>query len=100
MEVLLTHLIKQAIEKRTTKSWDVSIRNAVRQIRRINKRRKTGGWYLTHEALLTALEEAYESALDTASLEVLEGKYTATELDSLIERAVILRQALGQILHA
>src|SRR5574341_383723 len=52
MEVLLVHLIKQAVEKRTTRSWDVSIRNALRQIIKINKRRKTGGWYLTDEELL------------------------------------------------
>ena len=63
MEVLLVHLIKQTAEQRTTRSWDVSIRNALRQIVRINKRRKAGGWYLTDEELNTALEEAYESAL-------------------------------------
>jgi Domain of unknown function DUF29 len=42
MQVLLLHLMKQAIEHRTTKSWDVSILNACDQIRRLNKRRKAG----------------------------------------------------------
>src|SRR5438552_9133960 len=46
MEVLLVHLIKQITEKKTTKSWEVSIRHALRQIVKINKRRKAGGWYL------------------------------------------------------
>jgi hypothetical protein len=35
--ILLLHLIKQEAEKRTTRSWDVSIRNSVRQIQRSNK---------------------------------------------------------------
>ena len=66
MEVLLVYLIQQAAEQRTTRSWDVSTRNALRQIVRINKRRQAGGWYLTDEELRAALEEAYESALDSA----------------------------------
>ncbi len=32
--ILLLHLIKQIAEKRTTKSWEASIRNAVKQIQR------------------------------------------------------------------
>jgi len=97
MEVLLVHLIKQAAAQRTTRSWDVSIRNALRQIVRINKRRKADGWYLTDEELSAALEEAYESALDSASLEVYEGKYTAEEMCTMVDRAKILQRAFEQI---
>ena len=97
MEVLLVHLIKQAAAQRTTRSWDVSIRNALRQIVRINKRRKADGWYLTDEELSAALEEAYESALDSASLEVYEGKYTAEEMCTLVDRAKIIQRAFEQI---
>jgi len=97
MEVLLVHLIKQAAEQRTTRSWDVSIRNALRQIARINKRRKAGGWYLTDEELSAALEEAYESALDSASLEAYEGQYTAEELCAMVDRAETIRRAFEQI---
>lgn len=32
--ILLLHLIKQQAESRTTREWDVSIRNAVREIQR------------------------------------------------------------------
>ena len=49
MEILLLHLIKQAAEKRTTRSWNVSINNCLRQIARINKRRRSGGHYLTEK---------------------------------------------------
>ena len=97
MEVLLVHLIKQAIEKRTTQSWDVSIRNSLRQIIKINKRRKTGGWYLTNEEILKALEDAYESALDSASLEVSGGKYTVEEISAMIDKSEMIRLALGKI---
>jgi hypothetical protein len=43
MKILLTHLIKQAVERRSTRPWDVSIRNAVDEIVTRNKRRKAGG---------------------------------------------------------
>src|SRR5215468_9289036 len=97
IEVLLVHLITQAAAQRTTHSWDISIRNALRQIVRINKRRKAGGWYLTDEELSIALEEAYESALDSASLEVYEGKYTAEEMCTLVQRTEILQLAFEKI---
>ena len=54
--VLLLHLIKQQAENRTTRSWDVSIRNSIREIQRENKRRKAGGFYLTQEELSDTLE--------------------------------------------
>lgn len=48
-QILLLHLIKQTAEQRTTRSWDLSIRNAVRQIARTNLRRKTGGAYFERQ---------------------------------------------------
>src|SRR6266849_4701494 len=100
MEVLLVHLIKQAAEKKTTRSWEVSIRHALRQIVKINKRRKGGGWYLTAHELRAALEETYESALDSASLETLAGQYTAEELDSLVDRTAITTLAWEKMQQA
>jgi hypothetical protein len=64
---------------------------------RINKRRKAGGWYLTDEELRATLEEAYESALDSASLEVYEGKYTAEEMCAMVDRAAIIQRAFEKI---
>lgn len=99
MEILLLHLIKQAAEKKTTRSWDVAIRNALRQITRINKRRKAGGWYLTNEELFASLKEAYEPALDTASLEAFGGKHTAEELNSMVNQAEVLNLAFEKIVQ-
>jgi hypothetical protein len=73
--VLLIHLIKQEAEKRTTKSWEISIRNAVWEINRTNKRRKAGGSYLTPEELSQTIADSYPMVLARASLEAFEGQY-------------------------
>jgi len=96
--ILLLHLIKQQAAKRTTRSWEVSLRNSVREIQRKNKRRKAGGYYLTTEELVETLEEAYLNALDEASLEVEEGRYEPEELEKLINKEEILNHALALIL--
>lgn len=71
--VLLMHLIKQQAENRTTRSWDLSIRNSIRNIQTKNKRRKAGGTYLNTDELRLAILEAYPEALDRAAAEVEEG---------------------------
>ncbi len=96
--ILLLHLIKQQAENRTTRSWEVSIRNSVLEIQRENKRRKTGGYYLTPEELLEILAEAYLNASNEATLEVEEGRYEAQELEKLVNREEIINRALALIL--
>ena len=95
--ILLLHLIKQRVEKRTTRSWDLSIRNAVRQINRTNQRRKTKGYYLTETGLRETLFDAYNSALDGASLEAFEGRYSSEQLASMIEVDSLVSDALDLI---
>lgn len=96
--ILLLHLIKQQAENRTTRSWDVSMRNCVREIQRENKRRKAGGYYLTTEELLETLQEAYLNAIDEASLEVEEGRYQPEELEQLVSQETIINRAIALIL--
>ncbi|MEH1918958.1 DUF29 family protein [Nostoc sp.] len=96
--ILLLHLIKQQAENRTTRSWEVSIRNSVREIQRENKRRQAGGYYLAPEELLEILAEAYLNAIDEASLEVEEGRYEAQELEKLVNQEKIINRALTLIL--
>ena len=74
--ILLLHLIKQQAEKRTTRSWEVSIRNSVREIKIKNKRRKAGGYYLSPE----------------------EGRYLPEELEQLVNREDLLDRAMALIL--
>ena len=96
--IVLLHLIKQQAEKRSTRSWETSISNSVRQIQRINQRRKTGGNYLTSEELKETLDDAYFSALRQAALEAFEGIYKPEEIEDMIDKNKIINQALALIL--
>ncbi len=97
--ILLLHLIKKTAENRTTKSWETSILNSVKQIQRTNQRRKAKGTYLTEEELLETLEDAYESALREAALEAFEGKYEARELGKMVKKEDIITIAIDLILE-
>lgn len=92
--VLLIHLIKQAAERRSTRSWEFSIYNATKEIRRINKRRKVGGHYATPEELEEIIEDAFETALKKSALEALEGQYSERELSQKIDASTIKQNAL------
>jgi hypothetical protein len=96
--IVLLHLIKQQAEKLSTRSWETSISNSVRQIQRINKRRKTGGNYLTIEELKETLDDAYSSALRQGALEAFEGIYQPEEIEAMIDKNKIINQALALIL--
>lgn len=96
--ILLLHLIKQQTEQRTTRSWDVSIRNASLEIQNKNKRRRSGGTYLSPEELRSTLEEAYPQAINAASLEVREGEYMPEELAALVNQDVLINAALQLVL--
>lgn len=95
--ILLVHLIKQQAEKRTTKSWNVSINNSVREINRTNKRRKSGGYYANEVELKETIDEAFEAAIERASLEAFEGSYDSEELKQMLEIEDIKEAALNLI---
>lgn len=97
--ILLLHLIKQQAEKRSTRSWEFSIWNAVHEIQRINKRRKTGGHYLESADLVEILDEAFPTALKKATLEAFEGRYEAEQLISFFDPERIKQQALDMLLQ-
>ena len=97
--ILLLHLIKKMAEKRTTKSWDTSIFNSVKQIQRSNQRRKAKGNYLTEEELLETISDAYESALREAAIEAFEGRYEAEEISEMVDREEMIKTALDLILE-
>lgn len=95
--ILLLHLIKKVAENRTTKSWETSIFNSVKQIQRTNKRHKTKGTYLTEEELVETLEDAYESGLKSAALEAFEGIYDVEEIAKMVNRDDIMKMAIALI---
>ncbi len=96
-KILLIHLIKKAAEKRTTRSWEYSIYNAINEIVHINKRRKAGGVYLDVDELREIVHEIYPVAMKKASLEAFEGQYSEKELNDMADRDQIERQALSAI---
>ena len=97
MRVLLIHLIKQQAEQRRTRSWEVSIKEAVRQINRTNSRRKAAGLYLSREELWSELEDVYDLALERAALEVFGGVYSVEDIAQRVSRVQVLEEALTHI---
>jgi hypothetical protein len=100
MRILLIHLIKQQAEQRNTRSWEVSIKEALRQIQRTNTRRKAGGVYLRRDELLEELEDVYDLALERAALEAFGGIYEAADIASRLSRQEVLERALGLMTEA
>lgn len=96
--ILLLHMIKQQAENRTTRSWDVSIRNSILEIQDENKRPKSASFYLSPSELREVLETAYKIAINKASLEVEEGRYEPEELEKLVNKEEIIDRALALIL--
>jgi hypothetical protein len=100
MRILLIHLIKQQAEQRSTRFWEVSIKEALRQIQRTNTRRKAGGVYLQRDELLEELEDVYDLALERAALEAFGGIYEAADIASRLSRQEVLERALTLMTEA
>ncbi len=94
MRILLIHLIKQQAEARSMRSWEVSIKEAVSQIQRTNKRRKAGGVYLRPSELREELEAVYELALERAALEAFGGSYESEEVAARISHQEIIERGM------
>ncbi|AFZ46888.1 protein of unknown function DUF29 [Cyanobacterium stanieri PCC 7202] len=96
-KILLLHLIKRQAEKRTTRSWDLSIENSVDEIQKTNRRRKAGGTYLSPEELKETLTDSYRIALARAATEAFEGRYSSTEIAKMIDYDRLIADALDLI---
>ena len=95
--ILLLHLIKQTAEQRSTRSWEFSIYNALKEIKRVNKRRKSGGYYASEEELQEILADAFDTAIKRAALEAFEGQYSEVELAARIDSDQIQQKAMTLI---
>jgi hypothetical protein len=96
-KIVILHLIKRAAEKRTTRSWDLSIKNAVNEIQRTNRRRKAGGKYIADSELFETFSEIYALALDWAAAEAFGGHYESAELGAMVDREAIINQAIALV---
>ncbi|MBD1215361.1 MAG: DUF29 family protein [Dolichospermum circinale Clear-D4] len=95
--ILLLHLIKQEAEKRSTRSWEFSIYNSSKEIKKVNKRKKSGGFYANEEELQEILTDAFDTAIKKAALEAFEGIYTDNELKQKIDEEEIKVKAMSLI---
>jgi hypothetical protein len=100
LHILLVHLVKQHAEERSTRSWEVSIKNALDGVLRVNRRRKAGGFYLDADELRQSIEEIYPSSLRQASLEAFGGRYSDSELAPRVDEERIKEEALRLVLEA
>lgn len=82
----LTHLMKMDVEKRLTRSWQNSIRNALLEIKDRNLMGNKASYYLRLEDWDEYIDTAYIKALSNASTEAFGGKYKSSELKVLINR--------------
>ena len=96
--IVLLHLIKQQAEKRTTRSWEASIKESLFRINKTNKRYKAKGFVADKDTLKDILEEDFPIALLKASLETFEGKYSADELEKIVNKDQIIEKALTLII--
>ncbi|MBD2571190.1 DUF29 family protein [Anabaena lutea] len=94
LKILLIHLIKNQIEQRLTNSWAASIRNSIREIQEINIKENKKSYYVNQDEWEDLIEEeVVEDAIADASLEVMNGKYTRSQLAAILDRNQILTTA-------
>jgi len=95
LKILLIHLIKNQIEQRLTNSWAASIRNSVREIQEINLKENKKSYYVNQDEWENLIEEeVIEDAIADASLEVMNGKYTRSQLGTILDRNQIITTAI------
>ena len=95
LKILLIHLIKNQIEQRLTNSWAASIRNSVREIQEINLKENKKSYYINQDEWENLIEEeVIEDAIADASLEIMNGKYTRSQLSEILDRKEIITKAI------
>ena len=87
---MLSHLIKNQVERRLTNSWAASIADSLRQIQDLNLKDNKTSYYINQDEWQEPLEEALEAAIRVASVEVGEGQYSPRRLSELIDRTQIM----------
>jgi len=96
LKVLVIHLIKNQVEQRLTNSWAASIRNAILEIQELNVKENRTSYYVNLAEWENLIEEeVMENAIADASEEVLEGKYTRSQLSEMLNKPQLRQRAIG-----
>ncbi len=89
--ILLIHLIKNQVEQRLTGSWANSIRNAIREIKKLNLKDNKKSYYINENEWKNFIEEeVIEYAIADASVEILSGKYNRSQIAEIVDKEEIL----------
>lgn len=92
--ILLIHLIKNKIEQRLTASWVNSIRNSIREIKKLNLKDNKNSYYINEDEWESFIdEEIIEDAIADASEEVMNGKYTRSQLSEMLDKPQLIQIA-------
>ncbi len=95
VNILLIHLIKNQVEQRLTNSWVASIRNSIREVKKLNIKDNNKSYYVNLDEWENLIEEeVIEDAIADASVEVMNGKYSQFQLADLIDRTELIENAL------
>lgn len=93
LRILLIHLIKNQVEQRLTNSWANSIRNSIREIKKLNLQDNKTSYYVKIDEWESILEDEFEEAVSLASQEVMEGNYSPFQLAELVNQEEIIATA-------
>ncbi|MEH2071135.1 MAG: DUF29 family protein [Nostoc sp.] len=92
--ILLIHLIKNQLEQRLTNSWITSIRNSIREIKKLNIKDNKTSYYINSDEWEKMIEEeVMEDAIADASEEVMNGQFTRSQLSAILDKNQILTTA-------
>jgi hypothetical protein len=89
----LIHLIKNQVEQRLTNSWANSIRNSIREIKKLNLQDNKTSYYVKIDDWESTIEEEFEEAIREASDEVMSGVYSPFQLAEMVEKNLTIYQA-------
>lgn len=93
LKILLIHLLKNQVEQRLTNSWAASIRNSILEIQELNIKENKTYYYVTSDEWEELIEEVIEKAIADASEEVMNGKYTRSQISEMFNKPQIMQIA-------
>jgi hypothetical protein len=72
-----------------------SIRNSIREIQEINLKENKKSYYINEDEWENLIEESViEDAIADASLEIMNGKYTRSQLSTIVNRKQVINTAI------
>lgn len=93
LKILLIHLLKNQVEQRLTNSWAASIRNSILEIQELNIKENKTSYYVNSEEWEELIEEVIEKAIADASEEIINGKYTRSQLSEMLDKPQLIQIA-------